>query len=404
MNIFLARQPIFDKDENVVGYELLFRDGLNNSFPLVNGNLATMGVINNSYLMGFDSVTAGKRAFINFTQDLLGGEVPLILPKDRVVVEILEDVQSDPKVIATCKRLKKWGYMLALDDYSLNCPGRKDLLEIVDYVKVDFLINSELQRKAIIKKNSRPSLQFLAEKVETRDDFKKAIAVGYSLFQGYFFSKPEVLTYRNIAPDSYTCLQVLDLLNKPDWDYAQLAEVIERDVAFSFKLLRYINSAAVGLRVRIKSIKQALVLLGNNQVRRFILLNILSRLAQGKPEVLTVYSVFRARFAELLVKAMGLVEISSDLYLSGLFSMIDAILERPMPEVLKELPLTSAVKEALLGNPGLYRNVLELVIAYERGDWKTTAGLLAEFNLDEGIIPTLYEEAVQWGDLCSKII
>lgn len=325
MNIFLARQPIFDKDENVVGYELLFRDGLNNSFPLVNGNLATMGVINNSYLMGFDSVTAGKRAFINFTQDLLGGEVPLILPKDRVVVEILEDVQSDPKVIATCKRLKKWGYMLALDDYSLNCPGRKDLLEIVDYVKVDFLINSELQRKAIIKKNSRPSLQFLAEKVETRDDFKKAIAVGYSLFQGYFFSKPEVLTYRNIAPDSYTCLQVLDLLNKPDWDYAQLAEVIERDVAFSFKLLRYINSAAVGLRVRIKSIKQALVLLGNNQVRRFILLNILSRLAQGKPEVLTVYSVFRARFAELLVKAMGLVEISSDLYLSGLFSMIDEI-------------------------------------------------------------------------------
>ena len=248
MDIFIARQPIFDIRQNVFAYELLYRSGIKNLYAGINGDQASSEVIGSSFLLfGLENLTMGKKAFINFTRKLLEDEVATLLPKESIVVEVLENVEPDKQMLSACIKLKELGYQLALDDFAYD-PRFEPFIDLVDIIKVDFLQTSPQDRAALVQRIGNKNIKFLAEKVETKEDFNQALQAGYSYFQGYFFSKPNIVSGKDITSFKLTYLQLLQEIGKPDLDFDELEETIKRDVALSYKLLRYINSAAFSPR------------------------------------------------------------------------------------------------------------------------------------------------------------
>lgn len=399
MEFFVARQPIFDKKQNVYAYELLYRVSTeNNYYESDDGDRATSEVVANSFLLiGIEALTGGKRAFINFTQNLLKNEVPAILPQKLIAVEILEDVESSEEIISCCKKLKKMGYMLVLDDFVCN-KSCEPFLDVVDIVKVDFLNTPFDKREKIVKRCSKLNVKLLAEKVETREDFEHALKLGYSLFQGYFFSKPVILSGRDLPAYKLNYLHVLKEVSaiKPDLD--KIENFIRQDVSLSYKLLKYINSAAYGFVNRIKSIRHALTLLGISEIKKWISLVTLTAIAEDKPGELVKLSVARARFCELLAPKSHMDDMASEMFLMGLFSAIDALIDKPLAEIIDDLPIWTDIKEALLGKQGRCRDLLDLIISYEKGDWDCFIELAEKMNLDMAEIPDIFLQAIKWAD------
>lgn len=396
MEVFVARQPIFDKRLNVFAYELLFREGQEKYFNHLDGDHATSKVITSSlFIIGLKTLTEGKKAFVNFTQNLLLSETATLLPRDLIAVEILETVEPDDNVIAACEKLKRMGYLLALDDFKMR-RSYHPLMRIADIIKVDFQDTNEKELQAIFKRIDTSSTKLLAEKVETLDEFHHAIQMGYEYFQGYFFCKPMTLSGQDIPVYKITYLKILREVNRADPDIDEIEQTIKSDVSFTYKLLRCINSVAYGLRAKVKSIKHALVLLGMREVRRWVSLISLQGLGEDKPPELVELSVIRAKFAELLADKIGMQELAPDLFLMGLFSLIDAIVDRPLEEILDELPITDEIKEALTNNGGPLGKVYELVIANERGEWEKFPELAAELNLNEYEIPAIFLQSLEW--------
>ncbi len=395
MDVFVARQPIFDRQLKVFGYELLFRSGYDNFYCNPDGDQATSTVIANSFLIiGIDALVGKKRAFINFTQNLLRNETPAILPKDIVMVEILENVMADPETVIACQRLKQLGYTLVMDDFVF-----KDeiipLIELADMIKVDFMATTTAERHDLLRRFCNRPLKFVAEKVETRQEFEEAVEMGYSYFQGYFFSKPVVITGTDIPGYKVNYLRVLRELSQSVPDFDRVETLIKQDLSLTYKLLKFINSAAFGFRTRIQSVRQAVVLLGLKEAIKWISLVAIRGLAQDRPDELVVSSIFRARFAELLAPLVGLETRSSELFLMGLFSMIDTFIGRPMEEILVELPISETIKEALLGQKGIYLDILTLVLAYEKGDWPQVLRKTVTLQLRESQLPGIYNDALE---------
>lgn len=398
MKVFVARQPIFDKKQKVFGYELLYRIGYDNYYDRLDGDRATADVIANSFLLiGIEALTGGKRAFINFSQNLLKSEVAINLPKELVAIEILEDVQVNPEVIDACSKLKKLGYMLVLDDFVFN-PDFSPLIEMADIIKVDFLQTPYEDRLELARWFGSKKVTLLAEKVETREVFEEALEMGYSYFQGYFFSKPVILTGQDISVYKMNYLQALSEINRPVPDFSRIEGVIKRDVSLSYKLLKYINSAAYGFRTRISSIKHALVMLGTKEVKKWISLIALRGMLDDKPGEIMTSSIIRAKFGELLAPMIGFGEQSAEIFLMGMFSMIDAIVDRPMSEVVVDLPISDEIKKALLGEENSYRDVYDLILSYEKGDWSEFSRLVGKFRLSEMEVPKLYLDSLEWAN------
>jgi len=406
---FVARQPILDRQEKIAAYELLFRSGEGNHFVQSSedpaGEQATTKVITNSFLViGMETLTSGKQAYINFSGDLLKKKIPHILPRELVGVEILDDQGLDDEVIAACKELHEAGYILALDDFDLNSHSRC-LLPYVDLVKIDFYRHSYAEIRQILQSLRDYRLQFTAEKVETREAFEWALANDFDYFQGYYFSKPVVISGRDIPSDKLTLLMLLKEVNKPDdqISFDQIEEIVKRDVSLSFNLLRYINSAAFGLRRKMESIKHALVFLGANGLKKWINLFALRGLSEDKPDVLSLMAIIRARFCEMMATPMGIPDQSFDLFLLGLLSLIDAFVDRPKSSILAELPVDQELRAALLENTGPMADLLALVAAYEKGEWAAASQLAAKLGIDEDMIPGLYFEALKWANEISFI-
>lgn len=398
MKVFVARQPIFDKQQKVFGYELLYRLGYDNYYDELDGDRATADVIANSFLLiGIEALTGGKRAFINFSKNLLKSEVAINLPKELVAIEILEDVQVDEEVIAACRKLKQYGYPLVLDDFVFKAEF-EPLIDLADIIKVDFLNTPAEIRRELVRRFRTNKLSMLAEKVETREAFEEALEIGYTYFQGYFFSKPVILSGRDISGYKLNYFQVLQEVNRPEPDFDRLESVIKRDVSLSYMLLKYINSAAYGFRTKINSIKHALVMLGLKEVKKWVSLIVLRGMGEDKPDEIMTSSIIRAKFGELIAPMLGLKEQSPDIFLMGMFSMLDAIVDRPMSEVLADLPISEEIKKALLGNRNTYRDVYELIVSYEKGDWGEFFKHVAGFGLDETEIPRLYLESLEWAN------
>jgi len=400
LDSFIARQPIFDDQQRVYGYELLFRSGLDNVFRSSDPDQATSKVLTDSLsLFNFSTLTGGKRGFINITRDILLKDYVLLMPKDQIVVEVLETIQPDAEVIEACRRLKEAGYLLAMDDFVYS-EAYQPLVDLADFIKVDFLQTDGDERQELLKKCRRKGSRFLAEKVENRDTFDEAKKIGYSFFQGYFFSKPTVLIQKDIPKFKLHYLNILQEVNRPEMDFGRLGEYVKQEVSLSYKLLRYINSAFFGLRNKITSLKQALVLLGEREIKNWISLVALAGMGEDKPEELAVHAIVRAKFCQSLGPHVGLRQKAEDLFLLGLLSLIDAFLDRPLAEILKEIPIDDEIKTALLGADSSLGNLYRFVLAYEKGEWENLAKHRLPLALDEVLLPRLYLAAVEWGHKC----
>lgn len=395
MNVFVARQPILDQRGHLFAYELLFRESMDNFFRSQDGDLATSSVISSSFfLMDINQITMGKPAFINFTSNLLKQGMATLLPRDSVVIEILEDVAPDLEIIAACKELKELGYKLALDDFVFREEYRP-LIELADIIKIDFQCTDIAERLAIIQRLNKPKVSFLAEKVETLEEFEKAKSIGYGLFQGYYFSRPSIVQGKDIPASKVNYLNLLQEISRPDLEIEALEHIIKRDISLTYKLLKFINSSVFGFKSKISSIRQALTLLGPREFKKWVSVVVLGSISEGKPDALAVQSYVRATFAELLAPKARLGAQASNLFMMGLFSLIDACLDRPLPEILKELPIEDSVKSALLGYPNIYRDLLELIIDYEQGNWKQVSRHALKLHLEEECIPPCYVKALE---------
>jgi EAL and modified HD-GYP domain-containing signal transduction protein len=396
MNTFVARQPIFDMNQKAYGYELLFRSGLDNVFRHTDPDQATSKVITDSFfLLNIDSLTGGKRAFINITRDILLEEFLYLIPKERIVVGILENVAPDGEVVAACEKLKRAGYLLAMDDFVYDDRYRP-LIELTDFIKVDFLTTEKGVRSGLVQEFGPSGVRFLAEKVETLEMLEEARKAGYTYCQGYFFSKPKIFSGKDIPGFKLHYLSVLQEIHRPELDFGRLSEIIRREVSLAFKLLRYINSAFFGLRNKISSLKQALLLLGEKEIRKWITLVTLATLGEDKPEEVVTQSILRAKFCESLAPFTGLFHRSEDLFLMGMFSMIDAILDRPLSEILLEIPITEDIKKALLGEENRLGEVYRYALSYEKGEWNKLSEQGLRLGIDEGRVTRLYVNAVEW--------
>ncbi len=396
---YVARQPIFDRDKKVIAYEILFRSGFDKlvaDFSDHDG--ASSKTLADSFLL-FDikDLAGGKKAFINFSRNILLSDSAAAFPPDLMVLELLETIEPDKDVLDACVKLKQKGYKLALDDFVFH-PNFNPILEFMDIVKIDFLKTSEAEQRNIFQQVNRPNIKFLAEKIETMETFLKAKEIGYSYFQGFFFSKPVVIEARDIPSVKANLLKLLNRIYLPDADFNEIEDIIKKDVSLAYKLIRFINSVSFSFPVEVHSILHVLNLLGLKELRKWISLVVLSQLSYDEPEELMITSIIRARFCELIAPHIGWNDRSPELFLMGLFSLIDVFFERPMNDILKELPLLPEIKEALVNGTGLFGNVLNFVKSYEKGDWEKMFHLASILNLDEEIIPQLYFESIVWAD------
>ncbi|MFQ5598123.1 MAG: EAL and HDOD domain-containing protein [Nitrospiria bacterium] len=397
MDTFIARQPIFDRAQKVYGYELLFRSGLDNFFDNSDQNQASSKVIGDSFLVhGLDILTAGKKAFYNVTRETLVREYCAMLPIDLTVVELLEYIEPDAEVLAACRHLKAAGYPIALDDFVYE-DKFQPLVALTDIVKVDFLETDLKTQKSMADRFIPRGIEMLAEKVESWEVYRAAKEMGYSYFQGYYFSKPTILSTKDIPEFKLHYLQILQEIHRPELDYHELEEIIKREMSLSYKLLRYINSAFFGWRVEISSINHALVLLGENEVKKWASLMALANMAEGKADELVIQAIVRAKFSESLGPILDLEARSQDLFLMGMFSLIDGIIDRPLAEVLGKIPIAEDIKTALIEREGRLGEVYKLVLAYERGDWEKLKDLCKKLGMDEAGFSQFYMQAIDWG-------
>ena len=379
------------------GYELLYRSGGENRYVETDGDKASLAVIRNTLLIiGSERITGGRWAFINFTRSLLLDGSAFYLPKDLAVIEILEDVVADEPLVDACRKIKEKGYLLALDDFILKANENNPLLDLADIIKIDFLHTNPIMRKFIVKRfTGHNRIKLLAEKTETREDFLEARDLGYHYFQGYFFSKPVVITTKDIPGYKLHYMQILREINRKELNFENLRQLIEKETSLTYKLLKYINSTFFGLRQKVTSIKQALALLGEEEIKKWVSLAVLVDMGRDEPEELVRVSILRARFCEGLGSQVGLAAQKSELFLLGMFSLMEVFLGRPMEEILDGMPLSDSLKGALLGEMNGYRKVLELVLRYESADWEGVAQWASQMRLNEAVIPQIYAEAIQ---------
>jgi c-di-GMP-related signal transduction protein len=398
----VARQPILDSKLKVVAYELLYRSSRTSQvYDGTSSSQATSHVIANSlFSIGLEKLAMGKRAFINFDRDLLVQGYASILPPQSVVIEILETVEPDDEVIAACQKLKQGGYQLAVDDYVFE-ERFNPFVELADIVKVDVLCAEEARQRKGIGVLIARGLKMLAEKVETLEQYEFARSLGYTYFQGYFFARPASIGGKDVPVGKLHHWTLLQAIQQSPLDYKELERVTRHEVSFAYKLLRYINSARFTWCGKIKSLEQALLFLGEDEVRKWASLAALSGIAEGKPPVLVALALVRARFCELLGGLAGLSGRSSDLFLMGMFSLMDALMDRGLEELLAGLGLDDEVKTALLETglrPGPFAAIYQLARAYEAGEWNRVATVAHRLRLSEDALPSLYGSSVEWAE------
>ena len=366
-----------------------------NFFNHSDGDLASDAVIDGFFLLGMEALTGGLRAFINCTRDVLLKGYASLLPKQRVALEILEDVTPDEEVINVCRALKAAGYVIALDDFD-DRDALRPLVELADIIKVDFLATKGQERRVLVERFTPAGVRLLAEKVETHEDFKQAAEMGYSHIQGNFFARPEIVSGQDIPGFKLNYLRILQAILQPELNLSQMEGIIKRDASLCFRLLRYLNSVLFGFSEEIRSIRHALGLLGDEQVRKWASMVIASGMAQDKPSELVVNCLIRARFCELLSAPIGLLSRSTDLFLMGLLSLMDAILDRPMSSILDSIPVSPDVKAGLLGKEGVFHHAHRLVLACEGADWEALVEIAAKLKLSEETVSGGYFKSLEW--------
>lgn len=390
---FVARQPIFTRDEKLFGYELLFRDGIENYFRSSDPEVASLSVLDSSILTGLDVLCGRRRAFLNCTRDFLLNDYVTLLPSEQAVVEILEGVPPDDQVKAACQRLKEASYLIALDDFGVNDP-RTALCDFADIIKVDLRVTSLEDAAAMVRCHGSWRCRMLAEKVETKEQFSAAKDAGFLYFQGYFLRKPELVQRRDIPANGLNYLRMLRAASRPELDASEIESLIKSEASLCYRLLRYLNSAVFGFASEIQSVRHALLMLGEREVRRWISMVAILGAGQNRCGELVLLALVRARFCELLSPKVA--HGGCDLFLMGLISMMDVLLEMPITQVLENVPVDREIKQALLGGSSLLQPVYRLMLAQESGEWGHLEELAKQLRLNESEVAQAYWEAIDW--------
>lgn len=387
---FVGRQPIFARDQTVFGYELLFRSGDQSTALIEDADQATASVLLGAFTdIGLDLIVGGKRAFINLTRNLIISGNLACLPPERVVLEILEDVRPDPEVIRAIEALSQQGYMIALDDFVFH-PDLQPLIDLADIVKIEYpgVPAEQLQRHVHHLRQSGVKI-VLAEKIETRRDFELCRDLGCDLFQGYFFCKPQVISGRKIQSNVSAVIQLVSELQDSDITTSRVEELILTDPNLSYRLLRFVNSAGTATSRKIESLKQATTLMGISRLRSLASMLLLTSIDETKPKELVNLAMTRAKTCEELARILG-EERLDQYYTLGLFSVLDAMLDQPMDEVIASLPLSGEMNDALLRRSGRLGNILTEVIEFEAGERSPKDG--ERFRR----VSQAYREALLW--------
>ena len=396
--IFVARQPIFDAKETVWAYELLFRSSAQaKTADVAEDDLATASVIADGFALAFSGMDKSKKAFINFPQRLLLDDTVYALPREICVVEVLETITPTLEMIAALTNIKKRGYTLALDDY-VGQPGYEEVIRLADIVKVDLLGMSPERLREVSADLRRYGCRLLAEKVEDRETYELAKILGFTLFQGFFFSRPETMTGSKVPTPVLAKMRLLRALSGDDFDVRALTTIISSDPSVSYRLLNFINSAAFSLRAKIQSIQQALTLLGKQQIKQWFLAVIISDFdSSAKVQEAAYVSLQRARYLESMGKLYKNRAFPSEtLFMLGLFSKLDVLLSQPMDKLLQNIALDKDVEDALLSKPSPYWSWLSLVEDIEIGNWEDVFDFLNNRELDQEASATSYAEAITW--------
>ncbi len=399
MAFFAARQPILDINKNVFAYELLFRTSIENAFPDVDQEKATSKMIEGLQLdLGLDRIRNGKLAFINFTEDSILKGYPSLLPNNQIVVEVLEDVSPTETVRCELEKLASKGYIIALDDF-IHDMAWEGFYRICHIIKIDIQAISERQLDEIGELRKRYShIRFLAEKVETHEEFQKYKELGFELFQGYFFSKPEVIKSHSLSPSQSLISTLMKEVNKEVPDFRLISEAFEADVALSFKLLRYTQSPLFARRRKIENIKQAVVMLGERELKKFIMLIFAATFGEGKPTELVRLSLHRAKFCEQLAEQTQFKQHISSAFLVGMLSLIDAMMDADIDELVGKMHLADNIKEALLVNKGWLADFVKLCHQLEKANWNDMEKTCKRFSTDTHAVLQTYLESGVWAD------
>lgn len=391
-NLFLARQPIYDSKLNVYAYELLYRSSDKNSAPANLGDEATYTVLVHALTdIGLETLVGNHFAFVNFTRAFIVGDSPLPISHSNIVIEVLEDIKADPDVIEGITRLKTQGYTIALDDFIYD-ESLKSLVEKADIIKVDVmqLDDAQIQKHVTILKKFHVKL--LAEKVETQEEFARYKEMGFDYFQGYFFCKPNIVTQKRVPMNRLALMELISKVNDPAVENKQLVDIIGSDVALSYKLFRYVNSAFFSLPSKMESLNQVITYLGLKMIKQWATVLALSNI-DDKPDELLVTALVRARTCEQL----AVLEKSSQesaYFLVGMFSLLDAFLDMSMEDILESLHLSDEIKQALLSAQGPYAKILNSVVAYEQGQWEGIICLSEQ--IEQNALAEAYIGAVCW--------
>lgn len=385
---FIARQPIFDSRIKVFAYELLFRGGKRNVFEQQK-NASQSVIVNSTMLFDLQTLTGFAKAFINADDSSLLSGAPRLLPADRIVVEILETVEPTPEIVQAVKELSSAGYVFALDDF-VDKPKWAPLIGFAKYLKVDFRACDQDARRAIAQRYRQKGMELLAEKVETEVEVNQARELGYCYFQGFFFSKPTMIEGREIPGNKLNYLRLIQSVAVPEFNFEAVEEVLKQEPALVYKLLRYLNSPLLGTRSEIRSIRDGIQLLGETEFRRWVSIVAVVALAADKPPELVRTALTRAYFCEEISHPIGLTQQKSDLFLMGLLSVADALLDRPMDQILTHLPVSNEVRTALSGGDNAFRAVYDTLLSYERADWNHLNSAIERLGRLEEQIPICY--------------
>lgn len=404
MDIYVARQPIFDLNEKTVAYELLYRSSTVNKYRHTNGDQATTDVIVNSFLnIGIKELSNGKPCFINFTEKLLKLGVPSYFNPLAIVVEILETVEINEEVLKICKELKSLGYVIALDDFFISqwSDTTIQLLDYVDIIKIDFRTTKRNDRQEIIRFTKGRDIRFLAEKVETMEEYGEAREDGFVYFQGFYFSKPVILNSYDIPSYYHSYFQILKEIESPEPDIEKIKDIIERDISLSYKLLRLINNPVFRPRTEVSSIKQAIILLGLNEIKKWIYVLAIRGAEIGtddssKEREIIDLSLKRGKVGELIGRRLGSEALASKYFLLGMFSLMDSLLHLPMDQLLQDLPLSNELKEALSGEMNDAFVMLQFLKDIEHAFHEDEEMAVNPTSMDQEELFRLYAESSDW--------
>lgn len=398
MFAFIARQPILDRDKEVFAYELFFRDGKNNCFPDVERDEATTKLIAKNYqTLNLDDISCNKKSFINFQSETLMTGLPASLDPENVVVELVTGRNEDSSLLDVCKHVKNMGYQIALEDRRLK-PSWDDFIPYVDMLKV----NSSHDNLDFFEKNVNrfidANVQLIADKVETQENFSIFRDMGFDYFQGYFFARPMSVSNKNLPTSKLTLVELMGASSSESFDIESINNVIEHDVGLSYMLLRFINNPMINKRYKITSLRHALNYMGEVEIKKFIALLALANLSDDKPLELLHLSLVRGRFCDLVGTEKNIGSNPPTAFLVGLFSMLDALLDQEMEQLIEKLPLVDEVKEALCGGQNDLSIYLMLVKAFESGNWLKVIRIAKILDLDQKLLHSLFNEAILWGN------